>query len=301
MTARGMDRALHVERDERTNDLLAHRDRVTCPDERERLADEIVELNLPLSDAVARRYANRGVETDDLIQVARTALVLAVRRYRPDRGASFAAYAVPTIAGELKRHFRDHCWSIRPPRRMQELRTQLRDRSADLAQQLGRGATAGDLATDLGLDESDVLEAMTLDGAFRPVSLDAPLDPHGGRDESSFASCLTQDDDAAERITDRVTLRRLLVRLSRRDQLILRWRFADDCTQSTIAQRLGVSQMQVSRLLTRVLARLRRAMFTDLDRSPLQAVRGRGPARPAIRRRSPGAGRAPARAALTAD
>ncbi len=243
-------------RDQRIEELLGRLHRCTAQPEREAVTAELVELNLALCDALANRYAHRGVERDDLVQVARMALVLAIQRFRPGAGRHFVAFAAPTITGEIKRHFRDQCWMIRPPRRIQELRAGVSRRRQELEQQLGRWATADELGTDLGVDEALVREATVADGSFRPWSLDAPIDAAG---DTTLGSTLADDADP-EFVVDRIALQRALGGLSPRERLILRWRFADGCTQAEIGHRLGVSQMQVSRILRRSLDRTRDAL-----------------------------------------
>ncbi|HEY9290478.1 MAG TPA: sigma-70 family RNA polymerase sigma factor, partial [Microlunatus sp.] len=138
--------------------------------ERQRLLDQAIKINLPVADALARRYRSRGEDLDDLVQVARMGLVHAVHRYRPENGA-FLPFAVPTITGELKRHFRDHCWTVRPPRRLQELHSQVATAWSELAQQQAANPTAGQIADWLGADREEVLEAIR-SNAFSSASLD---------------------------------------------------------------------------------------------------------------------------------
>lgn len=242
-------------REQRTEELFERLD--SCPtEEREAVIAEIVELNLGLCDALANRYTNRGAERDDLVQVARMALFLAIRRFRPGEGRRFVSFAVPTITGELKRHFRDQCWVVRPPRRIQELRARISRQGPELEQHLGREATTEEIGTELGVDEQLVRSASVADGSFRPSSLDAPIDAGG---DTTLGLTLAGDSDT-ERVVDRIALQRALSGLSRRERLILAWRFAENLTQAEIGRRLGVSQMQVSRLLRRSLDRARDAL-----------------------------------------
>lgn len=245
-------------REERTEELLERL--AECPAvQREALIAEVVELNLGLCDALASRYTNRGAERDDLVQVARMALFLAIDRFRPGDGRRFVSFAVPTITGELKRHFRDQCWVVRPPRRIQEVRSRIGRHRPELEQRLGRQASLAEIGTELGVDEDLVRSASVADGSFRPWSLDAPVDTEDG---TSLGLTLAADSDT-ERVVDRVALQRVLSGLDRREQLILSWRFADNLTQAEIGRRLGVSQMQVSRLLRRSLDRARDALTED--------------------------------------
>lgn len=243
-------------RESRTEELLDRLEACTDESVREALTAELVELNLGLCDALANRYANRGADREDLVQVARVALFLAVRRFRPSEGRSFVAFAVPTITGELKRHFRDHCWMVRPPRRIQELRARASRQGQQLEQQLGRQVTTAELVTELGVDAALVREATVADGSYRPWSLDAPVDADSS---TSFGATLAQEGDT-DQLIDRLALQRALSGLTRRERLVLKWRFEEGCTQAEIGRRLGVSQMQVSRILRRSLSRAREAL-----------------------------------------
>jgi len=244
-------------REQRTDALLALLAETATQSEREAITTELVELNLGLADALAHRYVNRGADRDDLVQVARMALFMAVGRFRPEAGRSFAAFAVPTITGELKRYFRDHCWAVRPPRSIQELRSRVSLAGRDLEQSLGRVATNAELVAELDVDEALVRETLVADGSFRPWSLDAPSNVDGG---GSLASTLADDDEAIDRLTDRLALQRALSGISTRDQLVLGWRFEEGCTQGEIGQRLGISQMQVCRIIRRSLEQVRRSL-----------------------------------------
>jgi RNA polymerase sigma-B factor len=244
-------------REQRTDALLALLAETVSASEREAITAELVELNLGLCDALAHRYVNRGADRDDLVQVARMALFMAVGRFRPEAGRSFAAFAVPTITGELKRYFRDHCWVVRPPRRIQELRSRVSRQGQRLEQTLGRAATNAELVAELEVDEDLLRESRVADGSFRPWSLDAPFDTDA---DGSLASTLADDDEAIDRLTDRLALQRALSGISKRDQLVLRWRFEEGCTQGEIGRRLGISQMQVSRIIRRILDQARRSL-----------------------------------------
>jgi len=240
-------------RELRTQELYLRMAAARSEATRDRLFDELVTTNLGLCDALARRYAGRSVERDDLVQVARVGLVAAARRYRPELGHSFTAFAIPTITGEIKRHFRDFGWVIRPPRHLQELRAKSVARRGEAEQRLQRSVTAEDLSDDLGVPRSEIEECAMVWQGFRPLSLDYDLYPDSG----PLTSQLAQDDLALERVADVVSLRESVAKLSRRDQAILRWRFEEGCTQREIGMRLGVSQMQVSRILTRILQQAR--------------------------------------------
>lgn len=228
--------------------------------ERQRLTDELVLVNLPLCDALATRYAGRGADFDDLVQVARAALVVAVQHFRPDKAPSLAAFAVPTITGELKRYFRDRCWMVRPPRSLQELRPRVVQARRELEQQLGRTVTMDDVATHLDVDARTAEEALWARGGYRPASLDAPLQAESS---VSLGTQLDSGTDLADDVTQHVALHEVLEHLPEEDRRILVWRFEEECTQTEIAARLGVSQMQVSRMLRRILDGVRAGLDAD--------------------------------------
>lgn len=231
--------------------LLAEYAACTDPGRRSRLEHRIVLLTLPLADAAAHRYRGRGIDLDDLVQVARLALVKAVRGYRPGRGPGFAAYAGPTISGELKRHFRDHGWAIRPPRRLQEVRASLLSEEEALWHRLARSPTDRELAAALGVETTAVREARTSAAGYASLSLDRPGSGSDG------ALDPRDDRDVYARFEQSVVLRQAIDRLSPRERRIIRLRFVEELTQSEIGEILGVSQMQVSRLLKGILSRLR--------------------------------------------
>ncbi len=237
---------------ERAEQILADVEGSRDRERRIRAQQEAVMLTLDLADKVARRYRGRGIEADDLRQVARMALVKAVWGYRPGRGSGFAAYAVPTIAGEIKRHFRDCGWAVRPPRRLQEIRADLAAAEETLRQECRREPTTGELAESLGLGAAEVREVRQCSGAYRALSLDLP------------AAVSTVEQQLAAHGTDpfwaydlRAALGEALSRLSEQEREIVRLRFVEERTQSEIGRVLGVSQMQVSRLLAAILGRLR--------------------------------------------
>ncbi len=220
--------------------------------ERARIVEEVVHATLSLADSLAHRYTGRGIDTDDLVQVARTALVTAVLRYRPGAGRGFEAFAVPTIRGELKRHFRDAGWMVRPPRGLQELRAELVATEDVLRQHHGREATLEELAVALDREVGDVARARATASAFSPESLDAPS-PAGG----TAAERLAAPEDEAAGVVLRAAVQAEVQRLTPRERAILRLRFVEERTQSEIGEVIGVSQMQVSRLLAALLDRLR--------------------------------------------
>jgi RNA polymerase sigma-70 factor (sigma-B/F/G subfamily) len=221
---------------------------------RSALRERIIEGCLPYAERLARRFNGLGEPLEDLIQVAALGLVKAVDGYDPSLGTEFGAYATPTVLGELKRHFRDKGWGVHVPRWLQELRQDVSRTRDELVQQLGRTPTVADLATRMDVDEDRVLEAMVASARYRPTSLYAPISPD---DERSPADYLGEEDAALEAVDFRESLRPMLSRLPRREMKIVAMRFYGNMTQAKIAAELGISQMHVSRLLTRTLKRLR--------------------------------------------
>jgi RNA polymerase sigma-B factor len=226
------------------------------------LRDQILEAYLPLSYHLAQRFRNRGEPLEDLAQVAALAMVKAIDRFDPERGVRFSTFAVPTIVGELKRHFRDRVWAVRVPRRLKDLRVTMAAEIAELGQLLGRSPTIPEVAERLGVSEEEVLEVVEAGAAFRtesltPVALDGADD--GADDAGWVAAALAVQDQHAELVDDHDELRRLLDVLAERERTIVYLRFFQGLTQSQIAAQVGVSQMHVSRLLQRSLIRLRQA------------------------------------------
>ncbi|KGN42049.1 RNA polymerase sigma factor [Knoellia aerolata DSM 18566] len=220
--------------------------------------ERIVLIALPVADALARRYRFRGIEDDDLEQVARTALVRAATRYRPGQGHGFIAFAAPSITGELKRWFRDHGWAVRPPRRLQELRPLLAGEEEHLRHSLLREPLDSELARALDITEDDVTEARVCAAGYQAASLDAP-----NAAGTSLADRALVAPSVCEWIETREALRWAVERLDRRQRLVLRLRFVDDLTQAEIGLRIGVSQMQVSRILRTVMTSLRSALAQE--------------------------------------
>ena len=221
--------------------------------------DEIVERYIPLARQLASRYGQRGEAHEDLVQVACVGLIKAVDRYEPARGA-FTKYAVPTMLGEIKRHFRDKGWAVHVPRATQELALKVSDAMAKLPARLGRSPRPRDIAVAVGAPVEDVLEAMEAATAYEATSLEAPRP--GGQDDDddwSYGDAMAADEHGYELVEIGETLRGSLAALSERERFILRLRFEQDLTQAEIAERVGVSQMHVSRLLRRSLDRLRAA------------------------------------------
>jgi RNA polymerase sigma-B factor len=218
---------------------------------------ELIERYLPLARSLARRYERRGESLDDLVQVASLGLVKAIDRFEPGRGFSFSSYAVPTMLGELRRYFRDSGWALHVPRGVQELALKVNAAVERLSGELGRSPSPQQLADELDLPVEEVLEAIEANAAYDTASLDTPI--RSGDDESrGIAEILGETDERFELVEDRVSIGPALKTLPARERLILHLRFVEDCTQSEIAQRIGVSQMHVSRLIRCSLDEIRR-------------------------------------------
>ena len=229
--------------------------------EHQAIRDELVKTHLPLVEYLARRFRNRGELHDDLVQVATIGLIKSVDRFDLGRGVEFSTYATPTIVGEIKRHFRDKGWAIRVPRRLQELKLALAKATSELAQRNGRSPTVAELAHYLGMSEEDVLEGLESANAYSTISLDTP--ESGDSDALAVADTLGVADESLEGVEYRESLKPLLDELPSREKRILLLRFFGNMTQSQIAAELGISQMHVSRLLARTLARLREGLLVD--------------------------------------
>ncbi|MCW2866040.1 MAG: polymerase sigma factor SigF [Marmoricola sp.] len=230
----------------------------TTPARRIEVREELVRLHLPLVDHCARRFRNRGEPLEDLVQVGTIGLIKSVDRFDPLRGVEFSTYATPTILGEIKRYFRDKGWAIRVPRRLQELRMSLTSVTAELSQDLGRAPTPRELADRLGLDVEEVMEGLESSNAYSTLSLDASDDSDGAG--PSMLDQLGEDDEALAHVEIRESVRPLIEGLPSRERRILMLRFFRGMTQSQIAEEIGVSQMHVSRLLSRTLDQLRSSM-----------------------------------------
>jgi RNA polymerase sigma-B factor len=228
---------------------------------RERLRETLVEEHLPLVRHFARRFSNRGEPFDDLLQVGTLGLIAAIDRFDPTRGVEFLSFAVPTITGEIKRHFRDQGWSVRVPRRLQELHLSLNAAVGELAQKNGRAPTPSELAAHLGIPRAEVLEGLAVANAYRSSSLDERLS--GEDDSPTLAATLGEEDAALEGVEYRESLQPLLATIPARERRILILRFFGNMTQSQIAADIGISQMHVSRLLSQTLAKLREGLLKD--------------------------------------
>jgi RNA polymerase sigma-B factor len=225
---------------------------------RARARDELVALHQPLVEHCARRFRNRGEPFEDLLQVGAIGLLKAIDRFDAERGVEFSTYATPTIIGEIKRHFRDKGWAIRVPRRLQELRMQISAASAELTQSLGRSPTALELAERMGCTVEEIVEGLESSNAYATLSLDAGDDAEDGA--ATMLDAMGVDDVNLAHIDLRESIKPLLEQLDHREKRILLLRFFRNLTQSQIAEEIGVSQMHVSRLLTRTLAQLREGL-----------------------------------------
>jgi RNA polymerase sigma-B factor len=228
---------------------------------RDALRDQLVTGYLPVAQHIARRFAHRGEPIDDLEQVATVGLIHAVNRFEADRGTDFLSYAVPTITGEVRRHFRDQAWSMRVPRRLKDMHFSIGAAVSELSQRLGRAPRPSEIAERLGITTEEVLEGLEASSAYRSASLDEALagDDEGG---GTAIEILGEVDAALDQVEYRESIRPLLARLPDRERTIVMLRFFGNMTQTQIAQRIGISQMHVSRLLSQTLAQLR-AGLTD--------------------------------------
>ena len=217
------------------------------------LRNDLIETHRGFAEYLSRRFSDRGEPLDDLRQVALVGLLKAVERFEPERGLSFTTFAGPTIVGELKRHFRDRTWSVRVPRRLQELSLRIERSRAELGQQLGRAPTPGEIAANLDVSDEQVLEGMEAASLYRVGSLDLPA---SDRDDLSTGERVGSLDDELARVEDRAVVREMVASLPARERRIVYLRFFEGLTQAEIADRVGVSQMHVSRLLTRSLEAL---------------------------------------------
>jgi RNA polymerase sigma-B factor len=248
-----------AERMTRTADCLDEA-RHARPGRRDSLVDEVVLLNMPVARSVARRYGDRGLSRDDLDQVAYLALTRAAQNFDTELASDFLSYAVPCIRGELKKHFRDSGWSVRPPRRVQELQARISGARSDMAQELGRSPDRDEIADQLDVDGAEVDEAMSADGCFQPTSLDRPLVEDSA---TTIGERVADDSHDLARAEARLTLAPLVRRLGVRDRRIVEMRFFHQATQQEIADDIGVTQMHVSRLITRILGNLRADLEDD--------------------------------------
>jgi RNA polymerase sigma-70 factor (sigma-B/F/G subfamily) len=239
----------------RTADLLARATKAS-PDEAEHLYEQVVLLNVEIAESIVLRYRNRGVPVEDLVQVACVGLVKAAHGFDVDKSSNFLSYAVPTILGEVKRFFRDNAWVVKPPRRVQELQAQISAAAARITHATGMVPTSEEIAAELGVEASEVDEALAADGCYSPSSLDRTMTT-GDDDGTQLGDLIGEEDLGFDRAEALVALRPLCRQLSERDQRIVYLRFFCEWTQARIAEEFGVTQMQISRLLSRILTRLR--------------------------------------------
>jgi RNA polymerase sigma-B factor len=254
-----------VERDERarrTASIVDQLRRVASDAERQELMDELVTTNTAVARSMAARYRNRGIDIDDLEQVALVGLIKAARRFDPFAGHDFMSYAVPTVRGELRRHFRDSGWMIRVTRRVQQLQARIRAAQHELEALLGRSPRPSEIARHLDADPDEVVEALAADGCFRPASIDTSADDeHGG----TIADVLGIEERGFASLEAKLVLDSAVGRLSERERQILQWRFVDERTRREIADLVGLTLAQVSRIITRVLACLRADLSEPLS------------------------------------
>ncbi len=258
ITASGRRTLTRAERSERTSELMAELAECADAHRREQLLEETILINRGVAEAVAARYRSRGVAQDDLNQVAYEGLVKAVTRFDPALRNDLLTYAVPTIRGELQRYFRDQGWTVRPPRRVQELQLRVNRTIEALSQQLGHEPDAAEVIAELEITEREYDEALVAFGCFQPTSLDQPVT---SASETTLGALIPDTGDETAALEARVRLAPVVRRLPERDRRILHLRFFEDRTQEEIGMDLGVTQMQVSRLLARILRQLRE----DLD------------------------------------
>ena len=255
-----------LQRRERTARALAAS--VMVPSARRlELLDYVVRINMGVAASLAKRFAHRGIEEEDLVQVAYAALIGAANGFDPGRDQDFLSYAVPTIRGELKKHFRDRGWVVRPPRRIQEIQSRLTRAEGDLAQELGRQPRPSELAAHLSVEMDEVTEALAAGGCFAPSSLDRSVVGPGGVDFATVGDLLSEEDRSQDATEARVALGAVVRRLSERDRWILYMRFFEERSQQEIGDAIGVTQMQVSRLLARIMRDLR----ADLEHQDVEA------------------------------
>ncbi|MGV9616488.1 RNA polymerase sigma factor SigF [Nocardia xishanensis] len=225
---------------------------------RQRVREDIVRMCLPLAEHIARRFAGRGEAFDDLHQIARLGLVQAVDRFDVSRGSSFLSFAVPTVMGEVRRHFRDRTWSVRVPRRLKEIQQSIGPATDVLAQRLGRMPTARELAAELDVELTEITQALVASNGYQSSSLDAAY--RDGEDDGSTRAAvdsLGAEEPCYRLLEDAMAVRPLIAELPERERQVLVMRFFENKTQAQIAERLGVSQMQISRILTKTLKTLR--------------------------------------------
>ncbi|QLY28703.1 RNA polymerase sigma factor SigF [Nocardia huaxiensis] len=247
---------------------------------REPLREQIIRTCLPLAEHIARRFAGRGEDLADLQQIATVGLVLAVDRFDVTRGSTFVSFAVPTVMGEVRRHFRDHTWAVRVPRRTKEIQLSIGPAVEKLTQRLSRMPTAREIAEELRVDLLEVTQALIAGNAYKADSLDATLRTEEAGTGVAAVDTLGAEEPCYRLLEDAMVVRPLIAKLPERERAVLAMRFYQHMTQNQIAERLGVSQMQISRILSATLAKLRKQALAE---SPAPPDRQRPPRAAAAR------------------
>ncbi|MFV2118707.1 SigB/SigF/SigG family RNA polymerase sigma factor [Streptomyces sp. Act-28] len=232
-------------------------------EEHQYVRNTLIELNLSLVRYAAARFRNRADQMEDIVQVGTIGLIKAIDRFELSREVEFATFAMPCVIGEIKRFFRDTSWSVHVPRRLQELRIDIARATDRLFQELDRSPTAAELAADLGIGEDEVIEGLVAANGYTAASLDVPLDESGEPASATLADLIGEEDRDLRLTEDIQALKPIVDRLDDRDREILRMRFVEEMTQAEIGERLGVSQMHVSRLLARMTARMREGLLRE--------------------------------------
>ncbi|WP_369636044.1 RNA polymerase sigma factor SigF [Nocardia sp. JMUB6875] len=225
------------------------------------MRDELISRCLPLAEHIARKYIGRGENFEDLLQTARVGLVLAIDRFDPGYGTPFLSFAIPTIMGEVRRHFRDYTWAVRVPRRLKEIQLGMGSAIEALFQRLGRMPTAGEIAAELDVDPAEVTQALIAGNGYRSLSIEACL--AGDGESTALLDLLGAEQSAFGTVEDRIAVKPLIEALPERDRQVLNMRFFDSQSQIRIAESFGVSQMQISRILSRTLNTLREQALRD--------------------------------------
>ncbi|MFD8247276.1 RNA polymerase sigma factor SigF [Nocardia sp. NPDC059691] len=237
-----------------------------APDDprRDAVRTELIERCLPLAEHIARKFSGRGESFEDLLQIARVGMLAAVDRFDPGHGATFLSFAVPTIMGEVRRHFRDYAWSVRVPRRLKEIQSTIGPTVEILSQRLGRMPRAREIAEELGADLNEVTQALIARNAYQTSSIDAASDTDDSESGGpSLLDSLGAEDPDFSTVENYLAVKPLLAALPEREKQVLVMRFFDSMSQEQIAQRIGCSQMQVSRILSKTLKSLREQALRD--------------------------------------
>ncbi|MFM1538812.1 SigB/SigF/SigG family RNA polymerase sigma factor [Helcococcus bovis] len=224
------------------------------------IRDDLISKNLYIAEILAKKYSNRGIEFDDLYQIASLGLILALDRFNADRGFEFSSFATPTITGEIKRYFRDKGWVIRVPRRIQELSKRINNAKNDLAQRLQKTPTIDEIANLLNVSSEEVIEAMDASQVYSPQSIDKNLDSSSEDREVSFADLLGEEDKNYQIVEDMAFIKDAMENFDDLERKIVVYRYFDKMTQGEIADKLGVSQMTVSRLEKKVIEKFRKEL-----------------------------------------